>query len=69
MKFKSGDIFTRNNNYFILKHDKQGRYYLGLLLGHTRISSWHRVNLSKLNQDYIKVENYKPREYLKKSDI
>lgn len=69
MKIGNGDILKRNGNYFIVKHDKNGHYYVALLFGDARITSWHRTPLKKLKSQYEQVENYAGESIVKKWNI
>lgn len=58
MKVNNGDVFTRNGNFFIVKKTSDGHYYTALLLGHAKITAWHRISKKKLTTDFVKVEDY-----------
>jgi hypothetical protein len=56
---KNGTILRNSiNNYFILKKGNNGEYYTALLLGHARITSWHREPLYKIKDKYVVVDDY-----------
>lgn len=59
---KDGDVVKRNGNYFKVKKNKDGHYFLSLLLGHATITAWHRTSLKKMEECYVKVNNYTGKE-------
>ena len=61
-KVKDGDVVKRNGNYFKVKRNKDGHYFLSLLLGNATITSWHRTSVKKMNEYYVKVDNYTGKE-------
>lgn len=60
---KNGDVVKRNGNYFIVKHDKHGRYFTALLLGNARVTAWHRVTLKHLKENFVKVDKDEERKF------
>lgn len=61
-RYKDGDVVKRNGNYFRVKKGNDGHYYVSLLLGTATITSWHRTSVRKLNEFYVRIDNYTGKE-------
>lgn len=55
---KDGTVVKRNGNFFKVKKNKDGHFFISLLLGNATVTAWHRTSKRNILENYTVVENY-----------